>query len=124
MARIGNAYQKLDKLDDALHFLNKSLSEHRAPDIVKKAQEIQKALKEKERLAYIDPQKSLESKQKGNELFTQGNQQILKTKCIFIVSFIKYKENSRKPSLIILRLSKEIQRIPNYSVTERPAIQN
>ncbi|CAD5121870.1 DgyrCDS10333 [Dimorphilus gyrociliatus] len=72
LARIGNANQKLGKLDEALHFFNKSVSEHRSSDIVKKINEIQKLLKEKERLAYINPEKSLEAKQKGNEFFTQG----------------------------------------------------
>lgn len=40
LARIANAYLKQDHLDQALNYFNKSLSEHRSPDIVKKAQEV------------------------------------------------------------------------------------
>lgn len=40
LARIGTAYQKKGDLKNALTFLNKSLSEHRDQDVVKKAQEV------------------------------------------------------------------------------------
>lgn len=73
LARQGNAYLKKDDLKNALTYFNKSLSEHRDHEVIKKAQEVEKLLKEKERLAYIDPEISLEEKKKGNECFTKGD---------------------------------------------------
>jgi len=71
-ARIGTAYMKKDELQESLNYYNKSLSEHRNPDIVKKVQEIQKSIKEKERLAYINPELALAEKEKGNAAFKEG----------------------------------------------------
>ena len=40
LARIGTSYYKKDDLKNALIFYNKSLSEHRDPEVVKKSQEV------------------------------------------------------------------------------------
>jgi stress-induced-phosphoprotein 1 len=72
-ARMGNAYAKLDKLEDALKAYNTSLTEHRSADVLKKVQEVGKLKKERDTKAYIDPQKAKESKDKGNEYFKNAD---------------------------------------------------
>ncbi|XP_041352720.1 stress-induced-phosphoprotein 1-like [Gigantopelta aegis] len=72
LARIGNAYLKKDDLHKAKIYYDKSLSEHRIPEMVKKSNELEKEIKEKERLAMVNPELSLQEKQKGNELYQHG----------------------------------------------------
>jgi stress-induced-phosphoprotein 1 len=71
-SRIGNCYNKEGDLPNALKFYNKSLTEHRTKDTLSKVQDIEKQMKDKERLAYIDPEKSQEEKDKGNEFYKKG----------------------------------------------------
>ncbi|XP_064602093.1 stress-induced-phosphoprotein 1-like [Liolophura sinensis] len=72
-ARIGNAYLKKEDLESALNFYNKSVSEHRTPEQVKKIQEVKKLLEERKRLEYLNPELALEEKNKGNEFFKKGD---------------------------------------------------
>jgi stress-induced-phosphoprotein 1 len=73
MARIANAYIKVENLKDALYWYEKSLAEHRDPDIVKKHKQLQAEIKEKEKLAYINPEVSEQEKAEGNALFQKGD---------------------------------------------------
>jgi len=42
LARIGTSYYKKDDLKNALTYYNKSLSEHREADVIKKSQEVRR----------------------------------------------------------------------------------
>uniref|UniRef100_U5EX44 Stress-induced-phosphoprotein 1 n=1 Tax=Corethrella appendiculata TaxID=1370023 RepID=U5EX44_9DIPT len=72
-ARIGNAYKKLEDYKSAKTYYEKSLSEHRTPDIKSMLSETEKLIKEQERKAYIDPEKAEQEKEKGNEYFKNGD---------------------------------------------------
>ncbi|XP_074659524.1 stress-induced-phosphoprotein 1-like isoform X2 [Tubulanus polymorphus] len=72
-ARIGNTFYKKKDYKNALNYYNKSLSEHRAADVLKKSQECKKIIDEEERLAFIDPEKANEEKEKGNDFFQKGD---------------------------------------------------
>ncbi|CAJ0960865.1 unnamed protein product, partial [Mesorhabditis belari] len=73
MARAGNAYLKKEELKEALLWFQKSLSEHRDQELVKKAKTLEAQIKEAEKLAYLNPEMAEEEKQKGNEYFKKGD---------------------------------------------------
>jgi len=72
-ARIGNAYLKLDNFDKALEAFNSSNTEFRTLDVTQSIKKIEKQIEERNRLNYIDPEKSLVHKEKGNEFFRISN---------------------------------------------------
>ena len=73
MGRIGTAYARKDDLTEAIKFYNKSLTEHRTPDILNKLRDAERAQAEAARLAYISPEKANEAREEGNTLFKAGD---------------------------------------------------
>ncbi|KAK2708947.1 hypothetical protein QYM36_014541 [Artemia franciscana] len=71
-ARIGNAARKLGDLKKAKMYYEKSLSEHRTPDVKTLLSETEALWKEEERKAYVNPELAEQEKEKGNELFKKG----------------------------------------------------
>ncbi|CAG0895523.1 unnamed protein product [Cyprideis torosa] len=72
MTRLGNAHIQIGELEKAKTWFEKSLTEHRTPQTKELLSSVEKQLKEKERLAYIDPEKAAEAKKMGNEAFQKG----------------------------------------------------
>jgi len=73
LTRIGNAYKHLEDLENAKFHLEKSLTEHRTPATQELLTSVERTIKERERLAYEDPEKAAEEKTKGNQLFQKGD---------------------------------------------------
>jgi tetratricopeptide (TPR) repeat protein len=71
--RIGNSYKKLGDYKQAKTFFEKSLSEHRTPEVKTLLSQVEAIIKEEERRAFIDPVKAEEEKEKGNEYFKKGD---------------------------------------------------
>lgn len=72
-SRIAHSYEKKEDLKNAKMYYDKSLAESRQPDIEKKAKNLDKLMKERERLAYINPELAEEEKAKGNAFFQKGD---------------------------------------------------
>ncbi len=70
---MGNVKTQENDYESALRYYNHSLSEHRNPDILKKKQEVEKLLKEREKLANINPELAEQEKTKGNEFFQKAD---------------------------------------------------
>jgi stress-induced-phosphoprotein 1 len=70
--RLGNAYAKQEKYAEAIDAYNRSLTEHRTPDVLDALHKTEKLKKEKEQRDYINPEISLQEKEKGNEFFKKN----------------------------------------------------
>jgi len=70
--RIGSAYQKKSDLASAIKYYEKSLTEHRTPDILNKLREVERIKVEADRQAYLSPEKSAIAREEGNVLFKNG----------------------------------------------------
>lgn len=72
-ARLGNCYLKKDDLEAAAKNFDKSLTEHRTPDVLSKLRATQKEIKTREATLYIDPEKAEEARIEGKDYFTKGD---------------------------------------------------
>lgn len=70
-ARAGNTALKKDDLELAVKFFDKSLTEHRTPDVLNKLRATQKEIKTREATSYINPEKAEEARLEGKEYFTK-----------------------------------------------------
>ncbi|RPB03089.1 TPR-like protein [Choiromyces venosus 120613-1] len=71
--RIGTAHQKLENYPAAIDYYQRSLTEHRTPDILLKLRGVEKMQADHERLSYIDPAKAEEARESGNAYFKSAN---------------------------------------------------
>lgn len=65
LMRIGNAYKKLKNYHQAKVYYEKSMSEHRTPELKTLLSEVEKIIKEEELKSYIDPEKAEQEKEIG-----------------------------------------------------------
>ncbi|XP_066151577.1 stress-induced-phosphoprotein 1 [Euwallacea fornicatus] len=73
LMRIGNAYKKKKEYQNARTYYEKSMSEHRTPEIRTLLSEVEKLIKEEEKNSYINPELAEQEKEKGNEYFKKGD---------------------------------------------------
>ncbi|CRK94060.1 CLUMA_CG007583, isoform A [Clunio marinus] len=71
--RLGNSCKKLGEFKQAKINFEKSLSEHRTPEVKTLLSQVEAIIREEERRAFIDPEKAEEEKEKGNEYFKKGD---------------------------------------------------
>ena len=69
MTRKGSALVQQVKLEEAIVVFNKSLTEHRNPDTLKKLNDAEKALRDRKELEYIDMDLSNQEKELGGQAF-------------------------------------------------------
>ncbi|QIW98461.1 hypothetical protein AMS68_003979 [Peltaster fructicola] len=67
--RMGSAYEKQGDLANAVEYYQRSLTEHRTPEILAKLRAAEKAKIVAEKNAYLDPQKADEARELGNQKF-------------------------------------------------------
>lgn len=72
-ARMGTAYERLGDLTQAIENYKRSLTEHRAPDVVNKLRTAERAKIEAARTAYIDPEKAEAAREEGNRKFKESD---------------------------------------------------
>ena len=71
--RIGTAYEKLGDLPQAINNYQKSLTEHRTPDVLNKLRAAEKAQIKAEKDAYINPEEADKARELGNLKFKEAD---------------------------------------------------
>jgi len=71
--RMGNAYRKAERFDDAIEAYTKSLTENYSDEANKRNKECKKLKVEAEAKAYLDDDKAAEAKERGNDKFRAGD---------------------------------------------------
>ena len=71
--RIGSAYEKMGDLPKAILNYQKSLTEHRTPDILNKLKVVEKAQIKAEKDAYISPEEADKARELGNQKFKDAD---------------------------------------------------
>eukprot|EP00882_Tetradesmus_deserticola_P003191 GHRQ01003382.1.p1 GENE.GHRQ01003382.1~~GHRQ01003382.1.p1 ORF type:complete len:345 (+),score=190.36 GHRQ01003382.1:139-1173(+) len=72
LSRKGTSLAKLGRLEEAVTAYNKSLTEHRTADTLKRLNEAEKTLKEQTEAAYVDMALSTQEKDLGNAAFKEA----------------------------------------------------
>lgn len=71
LARIGNAYFRMENYKKAIEYYNESLTEHRNREIVQRKMKAEQLLRKQEELAYLNPELAEEHRQRGNQYFQE-----------------------------------------------------
>ncbi|KAL8834449.1 MAG: hypothetical protein Q9170_003745 [Blastenia crenularia] len=71
--RIGTSYEKLGDLPKAILNYQKSLTEHRTPDILNKLRVTEKAQIKAEKDAYVNPEEADKARELGNQKFKEAD---------------------------------------------------
>jgi stress-induced-phosphoprotein 1 len=71
--RIGSAYEKMGDLPNALTNYQKSLTEHRTPEILNKFKATEKAQIKAEKDAYLSPEEADKARELGNQKFKESD---------------------------------------------------
>ncbi|KAL8822996.1 MAG: hypothetical protein Q9191_006277 [Dirinaria sp. TL-2023a] len=71
--RIGTSYEKLGNLPQAIDAYQRSLTEHRTPEILNKLRTAEKAQIKAEKEAYINPEEAEKARELGNQKFKEAD---------------------------------------------------
>ena len=71
--RIGTSYEKLGDLPQAITNYQKSLTEHRTPDILNKLRAAEKAQIKAQKESYINPEEAEKARELGNQKFKEAD---------------------------------------------------